>query len=94
MKKSEDDYNPEDIEIYKSMCYYVTYYGYGDQQKAIFVKPNGSMKGHLKTIFIQAKVDDIRVNNVFVDSGVPVNLMPQSLLKKIGKWGTNLKLIT
>jgi len=43
------------------------------------------MKGHLKPLSIQAKVDDIGVNQVLVDGGVVVNLMPQSLLKKIGK---------
>jgi len=46
------------------MCCYVTDYGCGDQQKAIFKKPNGSMKGHLKPLFIQAKVDDIGVDKV------------------------------
>ncbi len=69
----------------------MTDYGYGDQQKAIFEKPNGSMKSHLKSLFIRAKVDDVRINKVLVDGGVVVNLMPQSLLKKIGKCGKDLK---
>ena len=30
-----------------------------DEQKAMFKKSNGSMKSHLKPLFIQAKVDDI-----------------------------------
>ena len=34
---------------------------------------------------------NIRVNKVLVDVGDVVNLMPQSLLKKIGKCGTDLK---
>jgi len=42
-------------------------------------------------LFIQAKVDDIGVNKVLIDGGVTVNLMPQSLLKKIGKFDTDLK---
>ena len=54
-------------------------------------KPNGPIKGHLKPLFIQAKVDDIGVNKVLVDRGVVVNLMPQSLHKKIGNCGTDLK---
>jgi len=49
------------------------------------------MKSHLKPLFIQAKIDEIGVNKVLVDGGVAVNLMPQSLLKKIGKCGTYLK---
>ena len=72
------------------MCY-VTDYGCGDQQKSIFEKPNGPMKGRLKPLYIQAKVDDIGVNKILVDRGATVNLMSQSLLKKIGKCGTNLK---
>jgi len=79
------------MEKYKSMCCYVTNYGCGDQQKAIFEKPNGSMKIHLKPLFIQAKVDDVGVNKVLVDGGAAINLMHQSLLKKIGKCGIDLK---
>ena len=66
-------------------------HGCGDEQKAVFEKSNGSMKGHLKPLFIQAKVDDIRVNKVLVNGGVAINLMSQSLLKKIGKCDTYLK---
>jgi len=49
------------------------------------------MKGHLKPLLIQAKVDNIGVNKVLVDGGAAVNLRLQSLLKKIGECGTNLK---
>jgi hypothetical protein len=73
------------------MCCYITNYGWGDQQKFIFDKPNGAMKGNLNSLFIQAKVNDIGVNKVLVDGNATVNLMPQSLLKKIGKCGTDLK---
>ena len=59
--------------------------GYGNQQKAIFEKPNGLMKSHLKPLFVQAKVYDTRVNKVLVDGGAAVNLMSQPLLKIIGK---------
>jgi len=34
VEEYEEDYNPEDMEKYKYMCCYVTYYGYGNQQKA------------------------------------------------------------
>jgi len=91
VEESEEDHNPEDMDKYKSMCCSVTEYGYGNQQKAIIEKPNGSMKSHLKPLFIQAKVDDTRVNKVLVDGGAAVNLMPQSLLKKIGKCDADLK---
>jgi len=49
------------------------------------------MKCHLKPLFIQAKVGDVIVNKVLVDGGVVVNLMSQSLLKRIGKCDVDLK---
>ena len=49
------------------------------------------MKNHLKPLFIQAKVDKIGINKVLVDGGVIVNLMPQSLLKRIDKIDKDLK---
>jgi hypothetical protein len=88
IEESEEDYNPKDMEKYKSMCCCVTDNGYGNQQKVIFEKPNCSMRRHLKPLFIQAKIDDNIVKLVLVDGGAAVNLMPQSLLKKIGKRGT------
>lgn len=53
VEESEDDFNLENMEKYKFMCCSVTDYGCGDQQKAIFEKPNGSIKCHLKTLFIK-----------------------------------------
>ena len=32
VEESEEDYNLEDMEKYKSICFYVTNYGCGDQQ--------------------------------------------------------------
>jgi len=91
VEESEEDYNPEDMEKYKFMCCYVTNFGYVNQQKAIFEKPNGSMRSHIKPLSIQAKVDEVRVNKVLVDGGAAVYLMPQSLLKKIGICDADLK---
>jgi hypothetical protein len=47
------------------------------------------MKSYLKPLFIQVKVDEVSVK--LVDGGVAVNLMPQSLLKRIGKTDKDLK---
>ena len=91
VEKSEDDFDLEDLEKYRLMCYYITNCGCVDEQKAMFEKSYGSMKSHLKPLFIQAKVDDIGVNKVLVGGGDAVNLMPQSLLKKIGMFDTDLK---
>lgn len=52
------------------------------------------MKSHLKPLFIKAKVDNHGVNKVLVDSGALVNLMTHSPLTKIGKFDTDLSLIT
>jgi hypothetical protein len=56
VEESEDDYNLEDMEKYKSMCCYVTDYGCGDQQKVIFEKPNDSMKSHLNHYSFKSKL--------------------------------------
>jgi hypothetical protein len=87
---SEEEFYPKDMGEYKPMCYSVNN-GFEDNRKAIFEQPDDSMKSHLKPLFIQAKVDEIGVNKVLVDSDAAVNLMPQSLLKRIGKTNIHLK---
>ena len=91
VEDSEEEFDPKDREEYKPMCYFVTNNGSRDEQKATFEKPDDSMKNQLKPLFIQAKVDEIGINKVLVDGGVAVNLMPQSLLKMIGKTDKDLK---
>ena len=49
------------------------------------------MNHHLKPLFIQAKINGVSVNKVLVDGGATVNLLPQSLLGKIGLVDTDLK---
>lgn len=49
------------------------------------------MKIHLKPLFIRGKVEDAGVNKVLVDGGEEVNLMPEFMLKRIGKFDTDLK---
>jgi len=41
------------------MCYFVND-GSEDNWKAIFERPDDSMKSHLKPLFIQAKVDEVK----------------------------------
>jgi hypothetical protein len=83
---SEDEFDPN-----KPMCYFVTNDGSESNRKAIFEQPDNSMKSHLKPLFIQAKVDEIGINKVLVNGGDDVNLMPKSLLKRIGKNDKDLK---
>ena len=49
------------------------------------------MQNHLKPLYVQAKVNGVGINKVLVDGGATVNLMPQGLLKKIGKFDTDLR---
>jgi len=88
---SEEEFDPKNMDEYKPMCYFVTNDGSENNRKAIFDQPHDSMKNHLKPLFIQAKVDEISINKVLVDGGAAVNLMPESLLKKIDKTDKELK---
>jgi hypothetical protein len=48
------------------------------------------LKNHLKSLFVRAKVNDVCVNKELIGGGEVVNLMPHSLLNKIGKYDTDL----
>jgi len=43
VEEYEDDFDLEDIEKCRPMCYYVTNYGCVDKQKAMFEKHDGAM---------------------------------------------------
>jgi len=88
---SEEEFDPNDMEEYRPMCYFVTNDGSKSNWKAIFEQPDDSMKNHLKPFFVQAKVDEIGINKVLVDGGDVVSLMSESLLKRIGKTDKDLK---
>jgi len=57
----------------------------------MFERPGFQLKSHLKPLFIQEKINNIGIKKVLVDGGDAVNLLPQSLLKKIVKSETDLK---
>jgi hypothetical protein len=61
-----------------------------EEQQVVFEKPHEGMKNHLKPLFIRAKINNVGVNKVLIDGGATVNLMPHSLLRKIGKFDTDL----
>jgi len=88
---SEEEFDPKDMGEYKPMCYFVTNDGFENNRKAIFNQPDDLLKNHLKPLLIQAKVGEIAINKVLVDGGAAVNLMPESLLKWIGKTNKDLK---
>jgi hypothetical protein len=58
--------------------------------QAIFKKPIDHVN-HLKPLHVKGYINGKLVNNMFVDSGASVNLMPYSLYKKLG--GSNEELI-
>lgn len=63
-----------------------------DEQNLVFEIPHLGMKIHLKPLFIKEKVDNYAVNKVLVDSSATDNLMSHSLLGKIEKFETGLRL--
>lgn len=75
----------------KPLYYYVTNNDVVKEQQSIFERPILGMMYHLEPLLIRAKMDSVAVNKVFVNTGVVVNLMPQSLVRKIGKFNTNLR---
>jgi len=60
---SEEEFDLKDMGEYKPMCYFVNDDS-KDNQKAIFEQPDGSMRSHLKPLFIQVKVDETSINKV------------------------------
>ncbi|MCH87192.1 hypothetical protein A2U01_0008058 [Trifolium medium] len=86
----EDDFEEPEMANHKPVCYYVMNNGCVEEQQAVFEKPDEGMKNHLKPLFIRAKVNNVGINKVLIYEGAAVNLMPHSLLKKIGKYDTDL----
>lgn len=76
---------------HKLLCYYVMNDGFVNEDKDIFEIPDMHMQHHLKPLFIRAKVEHIGINEVLIDCGACINMMPHSLLRKIGKYDTDLK---
>lgn len=77
---------------HKLLYYYVMNDGSLNEDKAIFEKPYISMHQHLKLLYIRAKVEGVRINKVLINCGACITVMLHSLLRKIGKYDTNLKL--
>lgn len=87
----EEEYSNEDKTGHEQACYYVMSDGCVKEQNDIFERPDIGMMSHLKRIFIKAKVDNVGINKVLVDSGTVVNLMPHSLRERIRKYDINLR---
>ena len=89
----EDSGEVDEAEMarHKHVCYYIMNNGTVEEQNAFFEHPDQSMKNHLKPLFIRGKVEGVGINNILVDGGEIVNLMPQFMLKRIGMFDTNIK---
>src|ERR1044072_2113111 len=90
---TEDEYDSVTKESKDNMpiCYYVRNEGEVIETDAVFKRPTETMKSHLKPLYIWAKVEDMGINKVLIDGGAAINLMPYTLLKKIGKSISELK---
>jgi hypothetical protein len=53
--------------------------------QAIFEKPEDEKRQHLKALFLKWFVNRKTVTRMLLDGGAAVNLMPYTLLRKIGK---------
>lgn len=56
----------------------------------VFKRPNEVTKGHLRQFHIKTMVEGRMVNRVLVDRGVGINLLPKSMLRKLGKTANKL----
>lgn len=91
VSETEEDFVSGEEGKDKPLCYYVMNSGVVEEEQTMFEKPTLGMMYHLKPLFIKAKVDGLAVNKVFVDGGAVVNLMPLTLLKKMGKGEEDLQ---
>ena len=54
-------------------------------------RPDMAMRSHLKPLLVRAKVEETAINMVLVDYGATINIMPHHILKKIGKFDTDIR---
>lgn len=86
----EEEAINEELATHKPLCYYVMNDGSVNEDRAILERPYIAMQHNLKPLYIRAKVNGVGMNKVLIDCGVCVNVIPQFLLRKIGKSTTNL----
>jgi hypothetical protein len=56
-----------------------------EPKRAIFEKPEDGKRQHLKALFLKGCVNGKPVTRMLVDGGAAINLMPYTMLHKIGK---------
>ncbi|KAI5431275.1 hypothetical protein KIW84_035448 [Lathyrus oleraceus] len=88
---SVDNGEAEEMALHQHKCYFVLNDGAAESQEAVFERPTMNMKNHLKPLLIRAKVEGVTVNKILVDCGATVNIMPHHILRKIGKYDTDIR---
>ncbi|GKV47251.1 hypothetical protein SLEP1_g54167 [Rubroshorea leprosula] len=53
--------------------------------KIVFEKPEEKMAKHIRPLYINVQMDETPINQVLVDNGAAVNVLPTCILYKIGK---------
>ena len=53
--------------------------------QAMFERPTVKMANHIKPLYVTGCLDGIPVNRILVDNGAAANLIPKSMLSKLGK---------
>ena len=59
-------------------------------QPIIFEKPKEKSYKHLKGLYLKGLIDGKPVNRMLVDTGATVNLMPYSVLRRLGRSAADL----
>lgn len=91
VEESVDDADAEEMALHQPRCYFMLNDGFAESQEEVFERPTMTMKNHLKPLLIRAKVEGVTVNKVLVDCGATVNIMPHHILRKIGKYDTDIR---
>lgn len=86
-----DNIIKREMVIHKPVSYYVMNNGCVEEQNAFFERPDRAMQSHLKPLFIIGKIEGVPINKILVDYGATVNLMPHHMLRKLGKYDTDVK---
>ena len=76
---------------HRPVCYYLMNNGCVEEQNAFFERPTEAMKNHLKPLFIRAKLGEATINKILVDCGATINIIPQGMLRQLGKEDEDIK---
>ena len=81
----------QEMARHRPMCYYVMNNGCMEEHNTFFEPPTEAMKNHLKPLFIRANIGEVTINKILVDCGATINIIPQSMLGKLGKRDADIK---